>query len=63
LKKRRFRIGFANLGEAMPFARIVRQGLEAAQENIELFIRDHHLDSQTAFENAEWFVASHVFRI
>lgn len=62
-EERRYRIGFANLTERMPFAVQVRLGLEAAaasQNNIELLIRDNDLDRRRALENVEWFIAQGV---
>ena len=61
--KRRYKIGFANLTERMPFALQVRLGLEqaaAAHKNIELLIRDNDLDRRRALHNADWFVAQNV---
>ena len=60
---RRYRIGFANLTERMPFALQVRLGLEqaaAAQKNIELLIRDNDLDRRRALENVDWFIGQDV---
>ena len=60
---RRYRIGFANLTERMPFALQVRLGLEqaaSAQKNIELLIRDNDLDRRRALENVDWFIAQDV---
>lgn len=60
---RRYRIGFANLTERMPFALQVRLGLEqaaAAQNNIELLIRDNDLNRRRALENVDWFIAQGV---
>lgn len=62
-EERRYRIGFANLTERMPFALQVRLGLEAAaaaQNNIELLIRDNDLNRVRALENVEWFIAQGV---
>ncbi len=62
-EERRYRIGFANLTERMPFALQVRRGLEAAaaaQSTIELLIRDNDLDRKRALENVEWFIAQDV---
>ncbi len=62
-EERRYRIGFANLTERMPFALQVRLGLEAAaasRNNIELLIRDNDLDRKRALENVEWFIAQGV---
>ncbi len=62
-EERRYRIGFANLTERMPFALQVRLGLEAAaagQNNIELLIRDNDLDRARALANVEWFIVQGV---
>lgn len=61
--ERRYKIGFANLTERMPFALQVRLGLEqaaATHKNIELLIRDNDLDRRRALHNADWFVAQNV---
>jgi ribose transport system substrate-binding protein len=55
----RYRIGFANLSEASPFAVDVRRGLEqAAREagNIELVLADNQLDPDTAVQVARQFL-------
>jgi ribose transport system substrate-binding protein len=55
----RYRIGFANLSEASPFAMDVRKGLEqAAREagNVELFLADNQLDPDTAVRVARQFL-------
>ena len=60
---RRYKIGFANLTERMPFALQVRLGLEqaaASQKNIDLLIRDNDLDRQRALDNVEWFIGQGV---
>jgi ribose transport system substrate-binding protein len=59
----RYRIGFANLTEDIPFGRDVRRGLEqAAQQHpqLELIIADNRLDSATALANADDFIAQGV---
>ncbi|MEA3337344.1 MAG: DeoR/GlpR family transcriptional regulator [Chloroflexota bacterium] len=63
VRKRTYRIGFANLTEEMIFAQQVHRSLERAAEkfeNVELLIRDNRLDRQTALDNADWFVANQV---
>jgi ribose transport system substrate-binding protein len=55
-----FRIGFANLAEAIPFARDVRRGLEQAVttvNNVELIVADNQLDAQVALKVAEDLIA------
>jgi ribose transport system substrate-binding protein len=57
---RHYRIGFANLGESMPFAADVRRGLERAAKaagNIDLVLADNQLRSETALAVADRFVA------
>lgn len=56
------RVGFANLGESVPFAVLVRQGIEevAAECGLEVLNSDNELDPQRALENARTFVAQGV---
>lgn len=57
---RHYRVGFANLGENMPFAVDVRRGLERAAQaagNIDLVLADNQLSSEVALEVADRFVA------
>ena len=57
---RHYRIGFANLGESMPFSIDVRRGIERAAQaagNIDLVLADNRLDGQTALTVAERFAA------
>jgi ribose transport system substrate-binding protein len=57
---RRYRIGFANLGENIPFAVDVRRGIEQAAQaagNIDLVLADNQLSSEVALEVANRFVA------
>jgi len=57
---RHYRIGFANLGETMPFSVDVRRGLEHAAQaagNIDLVVADNQLNQETALKVAEWLVA------
>lgn len=56
------KVGFANLGESVPFAVLVREGIErVAQEcGVELVTADNQLDPQIALDNARNFVAQGV---
>jgi ribose transport system substrate-binding protein len=57
---RHFRIGFANLGETMPFSIDVRRGLERAVQaagNIDLILADNKLDKDVALAVAERFAS------
>ncbi len=59
----RYKIGFANLSEDIPFAVEVRRGLErAVQEvgNIDLIAADNQLDGQAALHVAERLIAKEV---
>ena len=64
VRKRTYRVGFANLTEEMVFAQQVRRSLERAAahefDNVELLIRDNQLNRQVALGNADWFVANEV---
>jgi ribose transport system substrate-binding protein len=56
----RYRIGFANLGESMPFPVDVRRGLEqAAQEagSIDLITADNRLSGEVALRVADYLIA------
>jgi ribose transport system substrate-binding protein len=58
-----YTIGFANLGESMPFAIDVRRGLEqAAQEasNVDLIVADNQLDGTVALQVADRLIAKGV---
>ena len=60
---RHYRIGFANLGESMPFSIDVRRGIERAAQaagNIDLVLADNRLDGQTALAVAERFAAQEL---
>jgi ribose transport system substrate-binding protein len=62
-EKDHFQIGFANLGESMPFAIDVRRGLEqAAQEasNVDLIVADNQLDGSVALQVADRLIAKGV---
>jgi ribose transport system substrate-binding protein len=55
---RHYRIGFANLGETMPFSIDVRRGIERAAQsagNIDLVLADNKLDREVALGVAERF--------
>lgn len=56
------RVGFANLGESVPFAVSVREGIERVAEecNLEVVTADNQLDPQIAQDNARNFVAQGV---
>lgn len=57
---RHFRIGFANLGETMPFSIDVRRGIERAVQaagNIDLILADNRLDKDVALGVAERFAS------
>ena len=59
-ENRHYRIGFANLGENMPFSVDVRRGIERAAQaagNIDLVLADNQLSGQVALEVADRFVA------
>lgn len=59
----RYRIGFANLSEEMPFGRDVRRGLELAarrHQELELIVADNQLSSELALMLADNFIAQHV---
>lgn len=58
-----FRIGFSNLSENIPFARIVREGLEQSiqqHDDIDLIVRDNDLDNTKAEANVEEFIRQQV---
>jgi ribose transport system substrate-binding protein len=60
---RHYRIGFANLGEQVPFAVDVRRGLErAAREagNIDLVLADNQLSRPSALQAADRLIAKEV---
>jgi ribose transport system substrate-binding protein len=59
----RFKIGFANLSEEIPFGRDVRRGLELAAKphgQIELVIADNQLSGAQALTLAEDFIAQGI---
>jgi ribose transport system substrate-binding protein len=59
----RYKIGFANLSEEIPFAVDVRCGLErvvALHPELELIVADNQLSQTQALQNAENFVAAGV---
>lgn len=55
-------VGFANIGESVPFAVLVREGIEevASQCNLSLVTADNQLDPQQALSNARNFVSQGV---
>jgi ribose transport system substrate-binding protein len=55
---KRYKIGFANLTEDIPFAVRVREGIEKAakENNVDLVIADNKLDGATALANADNFI-------
>jgi ribose transport system substrate-binding protein len=60
---RHYRIGFANLGESMPFPVDVRRGIERAARqvgNIDLVLADNRLDGDTALAVADRFMAQNL---
>jgi ABC-type sugar transport system, periplasmic component len=60
---KRYKIGFANLTEDIPFAVRVREGIEkAAKEagNVDLVTADNKLDGATALANADNFITQGV---
>lgn len=60
---RHYRIGFANLGETMPFSIDVRRGVERAAQaagNIDLVFADNRLNGEVALAVAERFTAQNL---
>lgn len=60
---KRYKIGFANLAEDIPFGVRVREGIEAAAKkagNVDLVLADDKLDGATALANANNFVTQGV---
>ncbi len=57
-----FKVGFANIGESVPFAVQVREGLQRVAKicNLELTIADNALDPQIAVDNARLFMTQKV---
>ncbi|HEY3268827.1 MAG TPA: sugar ABC transporter substrate-binding protein [Armatimonadota bacterium] len=55
---KRYKIGFANLTEDMPFAVRVREGIEKAAKanNVDLVVADNKYDGAIALTNAENFI-------
>jgi ribose transport system substrate-binding protein len=55
-------VGFANLGESVPFAVLVREGIEqvAAECNLNIVNADNELSGEVALDNARNFVAQGV---
>ncbi len=61
--EKRYKIGFANLTEDIPFAVRVREGIEKATKeagNVDLVVADNKLDGATALNNANNFVTQQV---
>jgi hypothetical protein len=59
----RYRIGFANLTEDIPFGRDVRRGLELAarrHQELELLVADNRLSGELALTLADHFIAQNV---
>ena len=56
------KVGFANLGESVPFAVQVREGIEkvAKECNLEIVNADNALDPQKATDNARLFMTQNV---
>jgi len=60
---KRYKIGFANLTEDIPFAVRVREGIEKAAKaagNVDLVTADNKLDGATALSNADNFITQGV---
>ncbi|HVK02908.1 MAG TPA: sugar ABC transporter substrate-binding protein [Armatimonadaceae bacterium] len=59
---KRYKIGFANLAEDIPFAVRVREGIEKAarEANLDLVTADNKLDGATALANADNFITQGV---
>lgn len=60
---KRYKIGFANLQEDMPFAVRVREGIQKAAKdagNVDLILADNRLDGKTAMDNANNFITQQV---
>ena len=59
---KRYKIGFANLIEDIPFAVRVREGIEKAAKanNVDLVVADNKLDGATALANADNFLTQGV---
>jgi ribose transport system substrate-binding protein len=59
---RRWRIGFANQDERLPFAAAVRAGMVTAaeQSGVDLLLADNRSDGEVALANAESFIKAQV---
>lgn len=58
-----YKIGFANLGENMPFSRDVRRGLERAAKaanNLDLVVADNQLNGDIALQVADDLIAQRI---
>ncbi|MBI1281561.1 MAG: substrate-binding domain-containing protein [Anaerolineaceae bacterium] len=61
--QKKYKIGFANMSEDMPFPRDVRRGLERAAQNtsqIELFVANNQMSAEIASEVADNLIASGI---
>ena len=62
-ESRHYRIGFANLGESMPFSVDVRRSVERAARaagNIDLVVADNQLSREAALKAAERFISQQL---
>lgn len=62
-RPKRYKIGFANLSDALPFAADVRRGLERAIQtapDMELIARDNQMDTEVALRVADELIAAGV---
>lgn len=59
---KRYKIGFANLTEDIPFAVRVREGIEKAakENNVDLVVANNKMDGATALDNANNFITQGV---
>jgi len=62
LRRPRYRIGFAEKRDELPFSRAVTEGLvyAAAERDVELLVRDNRGDRRTALRNADLFIKAKV---
>ncbi|HTL29178.1 MAG TPA: sugar ABC transporter substrate-binding protein [Tepidisphaeraceae bacterium] len=58
----KYKVGFANITEDIPFAVRVREGIERAakENNVELVIMNNRMDGQTALSNADSMIVQGV---
>lgn len=62
-QEKHYKIGFANLGEDMPFSVDVRRGLERVMKNasnIDLIVADNQLSGEIALKNADDLIAKGI---